>query len=27
MAVCDAGPGLDAAQVARAFEPFERLGR
>lgn len=27
IAVCDAGPGLDAAQVARAFEPFERLGR
>ena len=27
IAVCDTGPGLDAAQLARAFEPFERLGR
>lgn len=27
IAVLDRGQGLDAAQVARAFEPFERLGR
>jgi PAS domain S-box-containing protein len=27
IAVRDTGPGLDAAQQTRAFEPFERLGR
>lgn len=27
VSVRDTGPGLDAAQLARAFEPFERLGR
>jgi signal transduction histidine kinase len=27
ISVRDAGPGLDAAQIERAFQPFERLGR